>query len=460
VKIRSLLLSAAASLALLLNASCDVVTADDPDTVVLDVWQGFKFEEVTVLERISAEFKARWEAENPGKTLEIRLNRVSYDDMVTKLKTAALADQTPDLAFVDSMKVVDLAYGQTLTPLDELESFKERYGTREKAREEFIGASFDMGDVTRLGQRNLYGLPVQTTTLALFWNRRIFRQKADALRAAGLDPNRAPADWDELVAYSRVIEDKPNLFGYAMNGSLWFHFPIYNQYDVDWIRFESNGRAVPDVDNEKGLAALKRISGLWLEHGIEAGGWKPGAMGPDQGFINERYAMILMGPWMVEKFVAAGLDFDIALVPAVPAEEARRLGIDAASSSNIGGQTGVIFQSCEEPDLAFEFIDYFVNEKNQREWAESLGQIPVRLTAWEGLNFEKFPFVPKFMEQLKYAKRLPGVPLYATVESSIYSPEFQLVMLGRNTPEKALARLEVTLNREILDQVNARLDGE
>ena len=33
-------------------------------------------------------------------------------------------------------------------------------------------------------------MPAQTTTLALFWNRRMFGAKAAELRAAGLDPER------------------------------------------------------------------------------------------------------------------------------------------------------------------------------------------------------------------------------------------------------------------------------
>ena len=402
--------------------------------VVLTVWQGFKFEEVTVMQEIAGRFAEQWEAKNPNKTLRIDLERVSYDDMVTKLKTAALANNTPDVAFVDALKVPDMAFGQTLTEVDLLPNF--RYKSIDEARKEFVAASFDMGIVNRLGEEHLYcvtvsGVPVQTTTLAMFWNRKIFRDSAEKLRAAGLDPNRAPRDWDELIQYAGALEDKEKgIYGYAMSGSLWFMFPIYNQYGVKWVRYEENGRAVPDIDNPRGKAALQRIADLYLKDKIEAGAWKRGAMGPDQGFLNEKYAMILMGPWFVEKFQSAGLDFDVSLVPAVPAGEAAKLGIPAQSSSNIGGQTGVIFKSCENKELAYDFIEYFTSEKEQRYWAETLGQIPVRQVAWENLDTEKFPYVPKFMEQLKYAKRLPQMPLYGTLENEIANPEFDLLMSG------------------------------
>ncbi|MCB2154559.1 extracellular solute-binding protein [bacterium] len=427
--------------------------------VKLRVWQGFKFEEVTVMEEIADRFKEEWEAKNPGKVLDIEIERVSYDDMVTKLKTAALASQTPDVAFVDALKVPDLAFGQTLQPIDELENF--RYKSIDEARQQFVTASFDMGVVNRLGKENLYGIPVQTTTLAMFWNRKIFRDSADKLRSAGLDPNRAPRDWDELIEYARALEDKEKgIYGYAMSGSLWFQFPIYNQYNVNWVRYEKNGRAVPDIDNPRGKAALQRIADLYLKDKVEAGAWKRGAMGPDQGFLNEKYAMILMGPWFVEKFESAGLDFDVSLVPAVPADEAAELGIPAQSSSNIGGQIGVIFESCEEPELAYDFIEYFTSEKEQRYWSETLGQIPVRQAAWENLNTEKFPYVPKFMEQLKYAKRLPQMPLYGTLENEIANPEFDLLMNDKITVQEALEHMEKSLDDKVLKKLNARFDSD
>jgi multiple sugar transport system substrate-binding protein len=436
---------------------------------VLEVWQGFNFEETALFREIMKDFEKEYEAKT-GQKLEVRVQYVAFGDMFTKLRTAALARMTPDIAFMDSIKVTELALGQALVPIDELESFRKRYGSLEKAREEFVPASFDAGVVNRLGEEHLYGMPVQTTTVSLFWNREIFRQRASALRAAGLDPTRAPRDWEEVEAYGRVLTDPPRVYGFGLHGSLWFNFTIFNMYGVDFVQYDEEGKAIATINSPRGLAALQRIQSL-VASGVEGGAWQRSALGPEPGFLNDLYAMVLTGPWNVENFTNAGKDFDIAMIPAPTMEEVRRLGLEPRlpggdpddprtySSSNVGGQTGVILRLCEDRDLAFELLEYFTSEPVQRRWASSLGQIPVRKAAWENLDTSKFPFMPKFMQQLATARRIPQIPLYGVLENDLYNPEIDLLLNNRQTPEQMLRRMENGMNQKIFDRINESLEA-
>src|SRR5690606_35947081 len=103
--------------------------------------------------------------ERTAEELEIQLQFVSFGDMFTKLRTGALGGVTPDIAFVDSIKVIELAFGNALVRVDELEGFKLRYEDIDQAREQFIAASYDSAVVNRRGGDGLYGLPVQSTTV-------------------------------------------------------------------------------------------------------------------------------------------------------------------------------------------------------------------------------------------------------------------------------------------------------
>ena len=47
--------------------------------------------------------------------------------------------------------------------------------------------------------------------MALIWN-------ADIFKRAGLDPDKAPATWDDVVAYSKQIHDKLGIAGYGLVG--------------------------------------------------------------------------------------------------------------------------------------------------------------------------------------------------------------------------------------------------
>jgi multiple sugar transport system substrate-binding protein len=58
-------------------------------------------------------------------------------------------------------------------------------------------------------QGKTYGIPTNNETMALIWNAGLFQ-------AAGLDPEKPPATWDDLVVYSKQIKDKTGKSGYGM----------------------------------------------------------------------------------------------------------------------------------------------------------------------------------------------------------------------------------------------------
>jgi multiple sugar transport system substrate-binding protein len=432
--------------------------AGDASHVVLTIWQGFKFEEQTLFARQVEEFRARWEKANPGRRLTVRIQTVPYDNMVDKIKTAALARQTPDIAFVDSLKVVDLAYGRVLYPIDTLPNFG--YGSIEEAGADFVPAGFEACVVDRLGERNLYGLPAQVTCLALFWNRALFRQQADRLTRAGLDPTRPPRDWDEFSAYAKALTDADKgIWGYGFTKSLWFSFPVLNQYEVNIVEKDAaSGRYRATFASARGEAAIAALVRPVVVDRAEGGAWKAGGLGGDQGFLNGRYAMILMGPWFVEKFKSAGLDFGVALIPRIPDAEAARLGIaNPVSSSNIGGQSAVIFAKSRYPELAYELIAHVASAESQTAWADELGQIPVRLSAFPRVQATQFPELKVFMEQIRTARRPPPLPLYGILETA-FNAELDLVLQEKDTIPSALKNLDAVIEKRVLSEVNARAD--
>ena len=54
-----------------------------------------------------------------------------------------------------------------------------------------------------------YGVPTNNETMAFIWN-------ADVFKRAGLDPEKPPATWDDVVKYSKQINDKLGIAGYGL----------------------------------------------------------------------------------------------------------------------------------------------------------------------------------------------------------------------------------------------------
>lgn len=457
-----------ASAVLCMLAGC---ARDSDDEAVLQVWHPFNPDEVTLFRQLVEEFEEDW-ALRTGEEVSVSLQYVSFDDMHTKLRSAALARITPDVVFIDVNQVIGLSFADALIRLNELEGFRRRYGSIAEARGEFYGQSFDVGVVNRLGEVDLYGLPVQVTTIALYWNREMFRQRGRQLLEAGLEANRAPRTWTEFERYAEVLTDaEQGVHGYGAHGGLWFNFPFFNMYGVEFARYDDDGFIHPVFESENALHALARIQSLGTAS-FEGGTWRTGAS-PDEAFLNRRIAMFLTGPWNVESFASSGLDFDVAMIPAPDPGEVEALGLQPASpellerfgnlaysSSNLGGQTGVIMRTSAKKELGYEFLEFFTSEQTQRRWGSQLGQIPVRLAAWENLDTSRYPFMPVFIDQLRTARRVPPIPRYSTMDSEVISPQLLLLLQERITPEQFASRIDGLLRERILDDINRAAEAE
>lgn len=416
------------------------------DIVELTIWETFNPEEHRVFKEIATEFERQY-FQKHGKQLRLNLQRIPFDGLMPRIKYACLADATPDICRVDNAWVLSLAYGQALVPLDELPNFNS---TIEQAEKEYVPAAIDSNIIetpneqTGRVERHLYGIPDQTNCVALFWNKDLFKQSENELIAAGLDPNRAPATWDEFKSYAKVLTiPEKKQYGFAMFNSLWWSLPFFNTYGAEFTRTHADGSVRGALDEEAGQKALELMTELY-QSGVEAGAWRTGSINPDQGFLNGKYAMILSGPWNLKRF--SNVNFGVSLIPAGP----------AGTSSNVGGQNMVVFRRSKNPEAALEFLKYFASEEVQVKWCETLGQIPVNMRAFEKVDTTNRPHLRVFMEQMKTAKPRPKIPRMDVLEEKVINPSIQLAMQGDKTAAEALKASMDELNRNYLPLIYKR----
>jgi multiple sugar transport system substrate-binding protein len=129
--------------------------------------------------------------------IKVTRQNLGYNEMLDKLRTAALGKAAPMVARLPILWGVEFAAkGQLL----ELGPKDVGYGD-----DEFWPGA--LKSVTWKGKR--YGVPTNNETMALIWNAGLFKE-------AGLDPESPPATWDDLVAYSKQIKEKTGKNGYGM----------------------------------------------------------------------------------------------------------------------------------------------------------------------------------------------------------------------------------------------------
>ena len=391
----------------------DEIAQTGDGRTILTFWHTYNDQEEAVLKEIIA----AWEKDNASWT--IRPVRVPFDGHKPKLRTALTVKQGPDMARVDWSFVCELARKNAVVDL-------ETFGFS-GIRDQYLEAPLN----TNLVDGVYRGLPDQTNCLVLFYNKDLFKK-------VGLDPEKPPTTWDELVEMGKTFKSvgaESPVYAFGMHNTVWWTLPFFNSWGARIIS-EDGKKCL--LDQPAAIEAIKFKASLYAEHKIEGGAWRAGAITPDQGFLNGAYAMIFSGPWNLPQFKGAGLNFGVGLIPAGP----------AGSSSCVGGTNVVIFKDSKHAKPCYDFLVYFTSPKNQATWCSRLSQMPVNKGAFDLVKFSD-PQLMTFLEQMKTTKANPVVTSFGTLED-IINPEMEAVLTGQKKPEVAMAEAARRVETRVL----------
>ena len=327
-----------------------------------------------------------FEARHPN--IKIQAVNVPWDPFRRKLLIALSGGTAPDLARVDIAWTTELADTGALANLeDQIPDFATY-------KDLFLPGPLS----TNLYQGKYYGLPLDTNTRVLAYNKAMFA-------AAGIQ--NPPATIEEMLADCAKIKALgPGKYCFADGGTYaWAVNP--------WI-WEFGGDVTdPKITTSTGyynsagtVAAYK-----FLKDGIDKGYFHPGMAGGgvDQwgGVGKGQIAMILEGPWFPPAFSKQfpNVQFGLAPVPAGP----------AGSISVVGGEDIVLFKQSTHKAEALEFMKYMLSEDVQLKML-SVGQVPVLKSAINSDTVKNHPYIGLFLEQLKTAKARTPHPKWNQIE--------------------------------------------
>jgi ABC-type glycerol-3-phosphate transport system substrate-binding protein len=370
------------------------------EAATLTIWETYNDEEHPIFKEIVAEF----ESAHPGVTIDVV--RLPFAGAEPKIQTALTTRTEPDIARVDVSFLAKLAYKNALLPLDA------------RVPGDFLSDILPVALASCRYRGALWGLPDQTNGLCLFYNKDLFRK-------AGLDPERPPRTWDELIEYGEKLTDEgEGVYGIGLSNSLWWSLPFFYTYGATFL--SEDGKHCL-LGSPEGIAAFQLKVDMCQKYRIEGGAWRAGGIVPDLGFQNGRYAMILNGPWAVESLRRTGIDFGVGLIPEGP----------AGTHTNVGGNDLVVFKSTKQPDLAAQFLMFVASERVQRMWCSTLGQIPVNTKANDVVDSKEHPYLAVFVEQMGTAIARPQTPFYPEIEN-LMNPEMQAALDNTKSVKDAL----------------------
>jgi len=323
-----------------------------------------------------------FEAENPD--IKVQSVLVPYDQFRRKLLIALSGGTAPDLARVDILWVPELADQGALANMDELWSDFDQ----------FLPGPLS----TNLYNGSHYGLPLDTNTRVLVYNK-------DMFEAAGIAEPPATME-DFLTACDKIKELGDDTYCFADGGTYaWAVNP--------WIW--SFGGAVTDPDittTDSYFNGAETVAAYqFLKDMVDDGYMHPGILGGGVdswgGFGQDQIAMILEGPWFPAMFEGQfpEKEYGMALMPAG----------DGGSVSVVGGEDIVLFQQSQNKEAAIKFMEYILSEDVQLQLATT-GQMPILKSAVDSDFVKNHDFFGIFLQQLETAKARTPHPNWSKIE--------------------------------------------
>ena len=369
---------------------------------------------------------AKFEEQNP----DISVNAIyagNYDDTRIKALAALESGEPAQLAVMFSIDAYDLIEQDLIVPFESVIETEE-----EKAwLDGFYPALMANGQI----EGQTWGVPFQRSTIVAYYNKDMFRD-------AGLDPEKAPTTWDEMVSMGKTLtnDDRHGLMIPSTGYPYWMFQALAIQNGKELM---SNDGLTTYFDDPAVVETLEFWKSLSTEHGIMPEGtveW--GTL--RQAFLEGETAMMWHSTGNLTAVKNnAGFDFGVAMLPG-----------NARLGSPTGGGNFYLFKdsSAEEKQAALELIKFMTAPEQAAEWSIATGYMGVSPAAYEteALKAYTAEFPPALVarDQLEHA-----VAEFSTFETARVrdglNAAIQSALTGDKSAQEALSEAQAAAERQL-----------
>lgn len=357
------------------------------------------------------ELVTKFEAANPGITVKMEVT-VS-NGLPAKVATALRSGSPPDLIEVQHGWVPEYAQSGLVLPLDDVI----------KDKDDYVPAALDY--VSWDGK--LWAIPYRIETHGVIYNK-------GAFKAAGLDPDKPPQTWPELIDAAKKLTGKTadgkDQYGFAITGGGEFGNTVFRSLPFIWM----NGGSIISDDMKKvtvnepaAVEAVKFYTGMLTDAKVSP----PSTLQNDgtanrQLFIAGTVAMYQSGQFDIGSIRKENPNIDIGVMQ-IPHPEGKE------TAAVIGGWSFVIPKDAKNPDETKKFVQFLAESDNMGFFTDTF---PARISAMKLPRFDD-PILANFKAMLPHGHKVPPAKNWQQI-TQIYFDNLQSVMLGDATPQEAM----------------------
>jgi sn-glycerol 3-phosphate transport system substrate-binding protein len=372
---------------------------------------------------------ADFEKENPGIKVK-PIYSGTYQETIVKAITAHKSGQPPTTAILLSTDMFTLIDEDAIVPFDELAGTADDRAWMKSFYPAFMANSQTGGKT--------WGIPFQRSTIVLYWNK-------DLLKEAGLDPNRAPANWQEMLDYAQKLTKRDaagnvTQWGVQIPSSGFPYWLFQGLTTPNGVELMNAAGTETYFDRPEVIEALA----YWVDLGrkqkvMPAGVIEWGTTPKD--FFEKKIAMM----WTTTGNLTnvknnAKFDFGVAMLPA-----SKRRG------SPTGGGNFYVFKKAAkgEQQAAVKLAKFMTQPERAAQWGIDTGYVAVRPDAWQTAKMTEyvkaFPVAAVARDQLQYSVAELSTHDNQRVTKAL-NDGIQAALTGAKTPEQAMkdAQAEAT----------------
>lgn len=385
------------------------------EKTTITFWNGFTGSDRPSYEAIVKNFN------DTSKTTEVKMEIMPWDSLYQKLTTALATGQGPDTFACNTERIGTYAKPGAIVPIDDLYSGGLDSNVIPKGL---------MDNLKYEGK--IYGAPMNLATLLLYYNKDLFK-------AAGLDPEKAPANWSELQDYAVKLtkESGGKVDQYGFGIATKETIPMWP------VLIWGNGGDFIDLSTKKSvinspqtIEAVQIWSDLIKNKHISP----PVLTGAevDKLFESQKLGMYMCGPWAVAGFKNAGINFGVAAVPAGPSK-AVTLGTSVSA---------YLTKDSKHKEEVYEFFKFWNSKESQINLSLGSGFPPTRTDLTDDAKLKENPYVSAFAAASPTSQfYLQQLTNFGEIDSDVIVPAMESILLNKSSVKEALDKAAADMDK-------------
>ncbi|MFC8196051.1 extracellular solute-binding protein [Streptomyces sp. NPDC057298] len=364
------------------------------------------------------------EFEKANPDIKVKYVNVPFDQAQNKFDTAAGSKGAPDILRSEVGWTPAFAKKGFFLPLDGTEALADQGKFQPSLIEQ---AKYE---------GKTYGVPLVTDTLALVYNKELFKK-------AGIDG--APTTWADLKTDAATIKKETGVDGYWGSTQAYYAQSFLYGEGTDTVDADAKKITVASPAAKKAYGTWK---GLFDGKGLHKADTTADAYAHIQdAFVNGKVASIVQGPWEITNFYKGSAFKDktnlgIATVPA---------GSSGKAGAPTGGHNLSVYAGSDKAHQAasLTFLKFMTSAKSQETIALKNSTLPTRDDAYT-TEVKSDPGIAGYQGVLSAAQPRPALPEY----SSLWGPldtELPKIAGGKESLDKGLGNAETAIAKLVPD---------